>query len=396
MKNKYFILILTLLAFSCQKKTIGISPKLSIEDKSISKINTTNPNSDVLIDTEDIFEILDVIQLETEEDFFMASCDKVFFDENFFVLDKKFSNLLVFDSNGKFVRKIGKLGRGPGEYQSINDIQIDKASKTILIYSLEDLSLFKYNYEGEFIEKQRLDFFADTFIKTLDNRYLFYTNYNTSAESEFNNLLILDSDFRVLGKHLSYNKDANAAVSFSGTFRDVANSNDYLFSNALSDTIWILNNKLEVSHAYKLNFNGKEWKNGFDFLKLYQANIDELNYISNNIFIDHNLIITSIMQNRRWKNIIINRESTNSITENDVTQDLLFKIIKTPLNLEANDIYISAISANSYQALIRTHPEEFMIFKQKFPRVYNALEQIETTDNNPALIKFKITIDETN
>ena len=64
----------------------------------------------------------------------LASIDKVIEHKNkFFVLDKKKSNILVFDQSGKFLNKVGIRGGGPKEYESIFDF--DSHSSQFSIHS---------------------------------------------------------------------------------------------------------------------------------------------------------------------------------------------------------------------------------------------------------------------
>jgi len=55
------------------------------------------------------------------DDFFVRLNSPVIDDEgNVYVLDKKYVKIFVFNSEGKFVRTIGRQGEGPGEYKNPN------------------------------------------------------------------------------------------------------------------------------------------------------------------------------------------------------------------------------------------------------------------------------------
>jgi hypothetical protein len=58
----------------------------------------------------------------------------------------------MFDKNGKFIRKIGRLGAGPGEYLSIYDFCIDKERKEVYILDSGKGKIHKYDFEtGKYI-----------------------------------------------------------------------------------------------------------------------------------------------------------------------------------------------------------------------------------------------------
>ena len=58
-------------------------------------------------------------------------------------------DLVLFDRNGRFIRKIAQRGQGPGEYNFINDMAIDETHETVYVLSMS--KLFKYNLEGKFL-----------------------------------------------------------------------------------------------------------------------------------------------------------------------------------------------------------------------------------------------------
>lgn len=63
------------------------------------------------------------------------------------ISDRKFCYL--FDTKGKFLRKIGKVGRGPGEYQFLTDALL--LNDRIYIQSVFDM--FEYKTDGSFVRK---------------------------------------------------------------------------------------------------------------------------------------------------------------------------------------------------------------------------------------------------
>lgn len=52
--------------------------------------------------------------------------------DTLFVFDRSNSSLLLFAPDGKFIRRIGRIGRGPGEYLRARDFLIDPDGRTRL------------------------------------------------------------------------------------------------------------------------------------------------------------------------------------------------------------------------------------------------------------------------
>jgi hypothetical protein len=75
------------------------------------------------------------------------------FDNYIFILDSdKAKKLFIFDKNGKYLRQIGSLGQGPGEYIELTDFCLDTINRGIYILDSSKDILHKYNFDnGKFI-----------------------------------------------------------------------------------------------------------------------------------------------------------------------------------------------------------------------------------------------------
>ncbi len=70
------------------------------------------------------------------------------------------NRLILFDSSGKFIRIIGRQGKGPGEFLGFQDVYFhpkdpkilvhDENSKKILVYSIEGKYLDEFNYSTHY------------------------------------------------------------------------------------------------------------------------------------------------------------------------------------------------------------------------------------------------------
>ena len=66
------------------------------------------------------------ISLETNEHSLLSHIDKVVFHKGkFYIHDRRFAALKVFSEEGKYIRSIGYIGRGPGEFPTLMDFMLD-------------------------------------------------------------------------------------------------------------------------------------------------------------------------------------------------------------------------------------------------------------------------------
>ena len=149
MKNLGLVII-CLLLFSCQPKNIKFGTEGGID-----------VNLDILrgveIHTSDLFKSAHTIILETKPECIVGNVDDILvFEREFYLLDKKGKSLFVFDMNGKFIRRIGKLGRGPGEYLYIFDFTIDPLNREIYVLDNGE-KIHKYTVEGTYIKSIQID-----------------------------------------------------------------------------------------------------------------------------------------------------------------------------------------------------------------------------------------------
>jgi len=92
------------------------------------------------------------IILETNKDCLIGVISELqVFDGHIYILDAHIAkSLYVFDLEGRFIRKIGGLGRGPGEYVLLKDFTIDIENRFIYI-SDQGAFVHKYQLDGTYV-----------------------------------------------------------------------------------------------------------------------------------------------------------------------------------------------------------------------------------------------------
>lgn len=98
------------------------------------------------------------ILLETTPKCLLSNCRSVeIFNNNMYILDTK--ALYQFDMDGSFVRQIGKIGNGPGEYGSVLWFNFIDSTNEIVLYSYPKGRINVHDAaSGEFKRSFRLDF----------------------------------------------------------------------------------------------------------------------------------------------------------------------------------------------------------------------------------------------
>ena len=194
MKHVGVFSFLLLLLFSCTSYD-----KSKIEETCSIKLDNVQETT---LTYSDIIDIQEWIVLDSLNECIIGDVAKIEeFNEEYYVLDKTIQKcVLVFDEHGKYLRRIGRIGQGPGEYAQIYDFTINRRTGCVAI--LSGLSkVYVYDLEGEFRVTKQVSESLLWNIASNDCGYLMSSNHHTYTEGENAYLLYaFDSDFNFKGK----------------------------------------------------------------------------------------------------------------------------------------------------------------------------------------------------
>ena len=171
-KHKYLPVILTLalLIFSaCQKEVESNIVKL---EPTVKKELTLG-------------KVKEIIPLETSDESLLDFVTKTYIDkENNRVFVNADMNVYLFDTNGKFIKKL-KKGKGPGEVNHIVSFTVDREIKRL--YAIDVASYIHiFDYDVNFIESQKVNEFSSLDLHPLDKDNLFlFCSYVGRSQKHF-------------------------------------------------------------------------------------------------------------------------------------------------------------------------------------------------------------------
>jgi len=149
------IYLLISVFLSCAVSTANSGGGATLKNSSLYVVDLDNAQKLESMNLSTFIKNVKVVRLEDHREGLIASVDKLIVHEGYFyVLDRlKAKSLFVFDGKGKFVRKIGRIGRGPGEYIQITDFTIDADKNQII--TLDHGQMHFYNTDGTYIKTTR-------------------------------------------------------------------------------------------------------------------------------------------------------------------------------------------------------------------------------------------------
>lgn len=117
-------------------------------------------------------------------------------EQNLYVLDERLKNIRIFDKEGQFVRFIGRIGQGPGEYQSPAFFIQITSKREVVIYDRGSRNFIYYYPDGNFLKQINPGKILILLNARIDNEGNFICSYSSAPPSL--ELRKFNSEFQVL------------------------------------------------------------------------------------------------------------------------------------------------------------------------------------------------------
>ncbi|WP_162174241.1 6-bladed beta-propeller [Flavobacterium daejeonense] len=229
---------------SCEKNKIAV-PKIQVPLQVMKK--------DI---SSDYFSPFKYVKLEINDDCILGNIKKIILDGNkLYILDTKaVKAVCVFDTNGKFLNKIGTIGKGPGEYQTPIDFYIDKKNGAVIILDLFLKKTISYDFTGKYLMQNNLPFNCIS-IEKFEKHYLLKAATSGGIETAKKRYKFQNWDEKqITNKFLAIPKNQQGDFSLSNPL--IRFGNKITYSEAFNDTIYrfadgVYNSKIYVDFGIK-------------------------------------------------------------------------------------------------------------------------------------------------
>ena len=243
-KKKIFFYVHFLFCIACKSGTDN-----STNDVAVQKINIEQNRHKGKYDLESLIEDYKIIPLNCPK--LIANINKVkFTKDKMYVQDEKSIALLEFTLDGNFIKQIGNIGAGPGEYLSVDDFDIDDKTGHVFILSLEKMSLIEYDKTGKYYSASKLPVFASGFL-LVENGFLFFLNSNPNELSGTCDLMVFDRKLNFKQRLLCRDKLSDFIASMSGVL--MKNEKGVVVTKMLEGNIYYFE-KDSLRHKYFIDF----------------------------------------------------------------------------------------------------------------------------------------------
>lgn len=177
----------------------------------------------------DVVESVRLIPLETNPQCYINAIVRTYVGKEYILVlsPGSMQYLFLFSKSGKFIRKIGRPGKGPTEYNNIRDISLNEERKEVYVSTDLHGEMISYSFDGSFIER------IDGLVGAGESKRISADQiaYQTRLDFEVKVLNLKNSDT------LSFipidPETRSASANFSGSLHS-----GYFYSATCKDTIW--------------------------------------------------------------------------------------------------------------------------------------------------------------
>ena len=258
----------SILFLGCSNVSKKDNGKISIESQ-IDAISNDNTDGNIRIDVSKKYDEkkisiqnisnISYISLETNDDFLWRGNVKGITESYILGGDNKTGDILLFDRNGKSVKKINHKGNGAQEYTSFITIVPDEDNAEIFVNDNFKKKIFVYDFDGTY--KRVLNYpsggmfyriydFDDKYLIGYDkrnneilNKFVIFSKQNGSVKKE----ITLSQKVKISERFRYKSKNGGMVVVATEIYPLMKSGNDFVLSDISCDTIYKMNKNMEYA-----------------------------------------------------------------------------------------------------------------------------------------------------
>ena len=293
-----FLIFFLLLTASCSRKK---------EARALNVIPVASTVGDYsILNLSDFASDIRYIPLETNDSILLGGIYKIICERDKILIGDIYGlsgtgAYSLFDNNGKFLRKIGRHGQGPGEYVQTSDFWMDEH----FIYLQDKIKLLIYDFNGQLVETRKLlsEMISEKYTPIHEshskiislNKDTFVLDVTSMTETYPKAILLetYQSGMKIIKEYSSHVKiDKVRPALFANEEATLYRFNDEVRTyKIINDTIFTIGQDTEMQDAFIIDFGkyrlplsyieGKEGRSDNsikNFIRLYRFR-ESLNYL---------------------------------------------------------------------------------------------------------------------
>lgn len=351
-KSLVFILIIPL-ALSCHRSKNSDATIIEINPADTSQYGFSK-----------YFELEKHVVLETSSASVMQDIRKIIIaNEKIFILTWGEPQVLIFDTDGKFLSQINKYGRGPGEYTYVVDMSVSIEGDTICLYDKSLKKIMKYNQSGDFLSSVDINLDLESFAILQSGNIIGYSFLNRvmPLNDTLFQLWFFDPSGKIIAGRMPIRKD-NMGDSFGSPSSINSLASGTYFIPYTENAIYkITENPFQTRLEYRFDFGEKTMP--LDMLEMPRQERQEAfdkSFILSGEYVGSRSILV---------NIFSRKEMISQVAIYNLKKKTYSLINRKSLWDESNELPISTNMQNTYHSqdrliavvdVLRLHTHSFI------------------------------------
>jgi hypothetical protein len=204
----------------------------------------------------EMIDSVEYIKLETRPECLISSASRVIGKKYILLLNGRPPQVLLFDRTGKFIRPIGKIGKGPGEYTYPDCVDLSPNEERIIVHDISQRLFMEFSVDGSLISTYPAPRITEEGSYYLDQNNIVFMQRPLSDSLHFPRIVVLNLVTRehksLWFKDYKRNPQTDAAGYCFGN--DLYRIDDgIVFKDALCDTIYRVFRDGSIKPAYGMN-----------------------------------------------------------------------------------------------------------------------------------------------
>lgn len=156
----------------------------------------------------------------------------------YFIVGTYRQPVMLFTREGKYVRSIGSIGKGPGQYREPFRNQADPDKELLYILGSDNKRIFKYSFNGQLLKDILVPYNCTDFYRFGNGNLLLATPSNYKADG-FYPFVLLDPEGKLIKEILSIEAPTGKRIAYNATPEFKTGSNGWVIvSNFGRDIIY--------------------------------------------------------------------------------------------------------------------------------------------------------------
>lgn len=344
------------------------------------QINVELNNNTIYLSS--LFDSIKPVFFETNEYSLIGENPNVYYTEKNIFIKSDFS-IKIFNEYGSYLNNINKRGNGNGEYTSISDFLINEKLNRVEIFDKRQKKILYYNYNGEYIDEQPINFWAIKILRDSQNRLYTYSGYERDEENIFQ-FNVIDGtknySFSEINKSKSEFLHISNRVNFYKSEKD-----EILFFEPFNDTIYILK-KDRMIPEYVISYNGQNVPESFyrnnNFSNVFEffQGLKKHDYINStyNVIETESILLFYCLKGTKKYLVVYDKQHKKAYSYDRIVDDYFTDGVELPFQDEEFIFF-----AENNTAMFFIHPSWFIDNKDRLVSkdIVSTLSNFDEEDN---------------